>query len=51
MSENIEVQKWWKRLVAAIVMKMAKHGIAELRVKRVGSKVIFELTPIDEIDA
>lgn len=36
---------WWRALVRPIFFAMYDRGIGELRIKRVGTKVIFELTP------
>ena len=42
---NAEANAWWRQLVRPIFFAMHDRGIAELRIKRVGTKVVFELTP------
>ena len=42
-----EAQAWWRALVRPIFLAMHDRGIGELRIKRIGTKVIFELTPED----
>lgn len=42
---SAEATAWWRALVKPIFLAMHDKGIGEIRIKRIGAKVIFELTP------
>lgn len=42
---SAEATAWWRSLIRPIFFAMYDRGIGEIRIKRSGTKVLFELTP------